>query len=524
MSIWKRSIASLVRKPVRSILLLLIVTLIGILILSALMIRTAANTQTEALNRELMTTFTLEKDKYNSDLFHVEGLYPGAMVPYYEGPEFSNELYDTVMSIDGVKTGNWEHWGGSYMETDLELFYGTDLEEYETGVLHNAAEELPNDWILRVMLTECSCPSERNSRLCEYFTSGRMELVEGRHIEETDSCVVLISEDLAEKNGLSLGDTIQIGVSRLSEEGPGDKELEAAMAHRFDDCVLGPFDMTIIGIYEIKVAPEIDGSIDATANQPENILIIDEQTGNQYWEHMLQSMLPRMTREEAETINNHFSQTMTFEIDDPSHMERIQKELYERMPETEGFLWVTNATAVEAASAPALWMMKLLRTVMIGIIAAGAVLLTLVMLFWTKARRQEAGTLLSYGIRKGSVLGQLLLEGLILVLIASIIAIFPAKIVSNKLQDSLANQAVSETQEEKEKLLRGSMDSVSDIYARRTYNKLRDFTPETVETSITAKEVAAMFVINLITVSAAVLISGIPIYLMKPKKILSEEK
>ena len=215
---------------------------------------------------------------------------------------------------------------------------------------------------------------------------------------------------------------------------------------------------------------------------------------------------------------------MTFEIDDPSHMERIQKELYEKMPEAEGFLWVTNATAVEAASAPALWMMKLLRTVMIGIIAAGAVLLTLVMLFWTKARRQEAGTLLSYGIRKGSVLGQLLLEGLILVLIASVIAIFPAKIVSNKLQDSLANQAVSETQEEKEKLLRGSMDSVSDFYARRTYNKLRDFTPETVATTITAKEVAAMFAINLITVSAAVLISGIPIYLMKPKKILSEEK
>jgi len=83
---------------------------------------------------------------------------------------------------------------------------------------------------------------------------------------------------------------------------------------------------------------------------------------------------------------------------------------------------------------------------------------------------------------------------------------------------------VSETQEEKEKLLRGSMDSVSDIYARRTYNKLRDFTPETVATTITAKEVAAMFAINLITVSAAVLISGIPIYLMKPKKILSEEK
>ena len=62
MNIWKRSIATLMRKPLRSVLLLLIMTMNGVMILSALMIRTAANTQIEALNRELMTTFTLEKD------------------------------------------------------------------------------------------------------------------------------------------------------------------------------------------------------------------------------------------------------------------------------------------------------------------------------------------------------------------------------------------------------------------------------------------------------------------------------
>ena len=47
-----------------------------------------------------------------------------------------------------------------------------------------------------------------NSELSLKFLNGTYTLVEGRHIQPDDSYAALISKELADKNGLSVGDNI----------------------------------------------------------------------------------------------------------------------------------------------------------------------------------------------------------------------------------------------------------------------------------------------------------------------------
>ena len=79
------------------------------------------------------------------------------------------------------------------------------------------------------------------SELSYYFQTNTVELIEGRHVCETDRNVVIISDEVAEKNQLNIGDHITGELSKCILDG-GDK-----------DYIYCEVELEIIGIFHANV-------------------------------------------------------------------------------------------------------------------------------------------------------------------------------------------------------------------------------------------------------------------------------
>ncbi len=88
---------------------------------------------------------------------------------------------------------------------------------------------------------------------------------------------------------------------------------------------------------------------------------------------------------------------------------------------------------------------KLLATMLLGLSIAGALVLALVSTFWARGRIHEVGVLLSLGKSKGNVLSQFALEATIFAAVAAAISAVLGSVLSGSLGRAVVAQAGDET-------------------------------------------------------------------------------
>ena len=352
----KRSVLYLLRKRNRSVILWLILFIITTLMLTCITIGQGADGAMQRLFQAMGGYFKIETDDK-----------PG--LNKYVDDEFINHIMDSyeIREFNGMDTVY-------FMTRDMDLLPGRFTQEQDEKAK-----------LARIM-------GNTDTGLNEYFILQSLLLSEGRHITAEDSYKALISQELAEENGLSVGDTVSL--SYYDEDAGRDWQA-----------------FEIVGIFQIKSRQNSYTSNTAECDMVENFIFVDTQS--------VRDMIGRTLERE---IDSYRSGALFF-VDQPQALERIVNDLAEQSERgMEGYQVVKNNKQYQESRLP-LERLKSLTTLIIAIIILlGFIIVSLILLLWMRERVHETGIYLSVGIRKASILMQHMMENLILAFLAFVLS------------------------------------------------------------------------------------------------------
>lgn len=370
----KRAFLYVTRKKGKSILLFFILLIMATLVLSGLSIEKTAQLEQKKLRQTMGGTFELspefsEKNPY----FKVIRDEEGCSTLYTERP-LTMEIIDLIMKTDGIKSCDADTQ--SNVQPSLEIFEGNVPLKGET-----------NDSVYARTVFS----SEDNS----FFSSQRLRLIEGRHITNAEKYSAIISKELAEKNGLKIGDSFVI---------KADFEVK----------------VKIIGFYEI-LQPDSAFELIATYAKIENQIFIDYYT------------LQKLFRDAPVGFLS-----AKFSVNDPAELDRIAKEVKESSEiDWQAFTLTTDNKEYQQAAAPLKKLQSLVTSIILVIALVSGIILALILTMWGRSRVHETGVLLSLGIGKDKIIGQYLAEVLMIAVIAFGLSFLTSNAVANQFANGL---------------------------------------------------------------------------------------
>jgi len=138
-----------------------------------------------------------------------------------EQPEFSQKtverIIEKVQRTGKIRDIGIELIGPSLHFGNLQFLQGLFTAGLE---LDESQEEWDDDYYYTKVTMPCGY---NKSELSRYFQTNTVELIEGRHVCETDRNVVIISDEVAEMNQLEIGDHITGELSECIANG-GDRD------------------------------------------------------------------------------------------------------------------------------------------------------------------------------------------------------------------------------------------------------------------------------------------------------------
>lgn len=441
----------MIRKKGKSILLFVVLLIMATFVLTALALGNASDVAQQNLRKSLGGNFDVYFDySENNPYLKVEQVEGGTIM--YSTQQITPELVEQIRAIDGVKSC------GARVETltdfpELDLFVGTIPIEEE----FRKTSKLLGVW-----------KSEELSQ----FISEELTLTEGRHITPEDRNKAVISKDLAEKNGLKIGDILH------TQKG---------------------IDMEIVGFFTPKEIEDINDKV-TSYDKIQNLVICD---------------LPTVIALDDSPAIQGFNE-LTVSVDDPQNMETIISKVREiKGVDWKGFSIVSDNTNFENAASSLQQLSSLMSTILIVVLVVSVAVLSLILTMWARTRIHETGVLLSVGIRKLSILGQYIAEVLMIAILAFSLSYFSSSAIAGQMGNMLqAEQSVSEVQED---------DGLSG-----NRGEAQNSNPDTVvespelQVSIQLEELGLLFVIGIGIVTVSAGIASISVMRLKPREILSK--
>ena len=239
-----------------------------------------------------------------------------------------------------------------------------------------------------VMLTGVNDSSKETK-----FATGAFRLVEGQHLNASDSYQVLMHKDLAAQNNVHVGDTITLASNKY------DADNEKGAHERFTVRVKGLFDGH--NAQAVSAAQELY----------ENTLVTDVHTAARVYGY---------------TEDTALYQDATFSVPAQKNIDDVLKELKRLNINWNAYQLVKSADNYPALQQSIQTLFKLTTGVWYGSLAFAGIVVALLLFLWINARRHEIAVLLSVGKSKVYVCAQFLCELLMVSVPAFIVAFFCA--------------------------------------------------------------------------------------------------
>ena len=475
MSTFKRAFLYVTRKRGKTILLFAILLIMATFVLTGLSIWKAAEIAQLDLRQSLGGKFDIYVDWDNSP-YVVKEIIRNEVDEETGKTSMSYIIYSTVQltpeniaaikTVSGVK--NCSARQANLVPFDeLSLFPGT----------------VPVDeklWHRTKTFGVCDTEGD------ELFTTGTLMLTEGRHISDGDTHVAVISQDLAEENELSIGDFITSHVYNTEDDDFTGEEIQ----------------IKIIGLFVSNVIEQIDQTV-TTYDKIQNRVFVDMQTSKEF---------------DGDEINYGFN-AINVTIDDPQNMERIVADV-KALPVIDwtAFTVDVDNETYENAAAPLATLNELIVTLLVVIIAVSAIILALILTLWTKARIHEIGVFLSVGIQKSAIIGQYLVEVLLIAVIAFGLSYFTSSTIAGQIGNHLLEQSM-QTKPEGGEI--ASAAAAVDVGEDSMIQKPLP-TENGIQVSIGLDNLALLYIIGLAIIIVAVSASSITVMRLKPREILSK--
>lgn len=386
MNFLKRAVRYCWRQKIRSIILLLVFTLLASTALIALSVGHATAEGTDKVKQTIGASIHMETDSDNQENYD-SGTRDEYGISYeYIGDFITQEVIDAVSKVDGVvaysaESGNY--WGSAI---DFEYFPGS----FNFGDSYNPS----------------SYTCTFNSALNRKFMDGTYTLVEGRHIQEDDSFAVMISKELADKNGLSVGDHISM------------YDLDTDSENTFE----------IVGIFSGTEGMSKDAMM---SNQiPANQGYIDMNSYQKIWNETVLEL-----------------GSMEIYVDSAENVEDVLKTI-QNLPEIKGktFTFSTDTEDFDLISNPLSSLQKMVDTAVTVIAITGAAVIALLLILWTRGRKKEAGILMAVGRSKVEIVLQFLVENLFIAIPAAAASFGLSALLADKVGAFLVSQTASDVE------------------------------------------------------------------------------
>ena len=361
MNFFNRALKYCWRQRLRSFLLLLTFTLLLTTVLIAISSEKAVEQGTKQIKETVGASVRIELDTNNQANYgSAEDFGNGASGYTYNGDFITEKIVDKISKLENVIGYNAKSSEGYWrVPKSFSPFPAMVTEGLAT----------PYQAVL-------------NSSLDTRFLNGTYKLEEGRHIKADDSYVALISKELADKNNLSVGDTIEF----ITET----------------DIDITDTTFKIIGIF--SGTEGMSKSAITPSDIPANLGYIDMNSLSELYDSEGYDFLdvythtPEEAKELMETIKN--------------------------LPEVKGktFTFNLNSEDFDLVSTPLSSFGSMVDTTVFILTIIGVLIVVLLLVLWTRGRKKEIGILLAVGRSKVEIVGQFLTENILITFLSMIVS------------------------------------------------------------------------------------------------------
>ena len=479
MNLFQRAIRSCFRKPVKSLLLLLVVCMISLLFLSGMASRSANIVAKDSTRQAIGAGFLLEYNPESRSRRLEEasqkilernpdgqGSYGGVHLKNVTVMGSENLMITTDHSFESLKSDDIEKIAAVEGIADYNITtVPTAVKQANFERVEDADADQTNDFQGVALIGNREMSMDAN------VLSGNVTILEGRMTTKDDTNVCVISRELAEKNQLEVGDQLQFHSVKAEEP------VQEA---------------TIVGIYQVRerMEPYMSGD----TYRSENVIFTDLH-------------FPEKVEQDDPLYEKAY-----FKVANVDDYDTVKEAIRKTDINWQWYDLIDNNGNLDTMASNFNDLEKISNTLLLVVGGAGFVILFLIFIFWIKNRTNEIGILLSIGIAKGKIFLQILTEAALAGIFALALSFLIAPAVSHAAADALAGQQVQQAELQEE----------MDAGKVATDYQAPELTITNVETEITS----AMLLADGLSVGTLIVLStcaaSVLIFRKNPKDILSE--
>lgn len=487
----KRAKISVTRRKSKTIIFFLFLFIVATLVLSSISIKNATEESMKMARVSLGSEVILQTDmeKIRNEFMNNKDSEPSNdenkkddMKNMHNAMDESNATINDINKLKEI----------SYV-TDVKYYFNVNATEKSFSLYENSSDD-NNDrpGFGKKMNSSLQVKAINTFKLEDNYVNGTIKLTSGEAFDETKDDTVIISYELSTENNLNVGDKITITSS-------DDKDIE----------------LEIIGIYQNSETDKFNNNY--------NLIYVNTNTGTKL-----------LTDEEYNDGNYKVSKAV-FYLDDPENADKFKEEankLVTDFSDRNLTLDIDNESYEQMISSIE-GVSKFSNTVLIIVVIASIVVISLMVINSLKDRNYEIGVLLSLGEKRKKIVGQFIIELVIIATFAFITSIGSSLLISQKLADTLLENQTEFTEKMNTSV---SGNRGNGAVMDRNMNRREDMsigkitglgtskTINSIDVSVTIKDILLLFVIGYGIILVSMITPSIKILHSDPKDILSRRE
>jgi len=453
MNYLKRALASMSRRPGKTVILLLLVFVLGNVIAGATSIRTAVLNTDANLRAQLPAITILDSDQAAMMAEHNRtGEWPSPA-------PLSLETIREVGSLPYVRYFNYSVSSNTFsaeLDRSVNPFY---LDESDSWIMDSfqdwQAEQRENG----AEYVSFNLRGTSDPELVE-IQHGLIELVEGRLLtaEELNSGapVAVVSRDFAQVNNLSVGDVLDLTNAFFDWTIASSWETEQSSEYMVDS---QPLSLTIVGLFDMSASFGANGGeiweLNRQRNELENRFFVPNAIAEDSARFLIATQFEWSEANnmgwfsDAEDFNveDAIEHTAMFYLENPAYLQAFAEEANDILPE---FRMITDLSNTFGDIAGSMETMLMIANIVLWVaVGATLVILSLLITLFLRDRKHEIGIYLALGEKKGRIASQILIEVMSTAIVAVTLSLFTGAIISSGISQQMVQNDLQQRQEDR---------------------------------------------------------------------------
>lgn len=521
MNFFKRALASVTRRKGKSIILFAVVFILGNVIAGAISIQQATKSVEKNIKSQLGGTATIGFDQKEMDKFYkanpesekgpdmksitkkdIETIGNLSYVKYYD---YSVNNWIQTAKLKGYEPKSIKDSGMSYTDPSSKLKYQFSVKGVNYEKILDVEEK-------------------------------KIEIVDGRVFTSEDitqgKAVAVISKQMADENGLKVGDKLVVdagtenwgAMDNAKADSEADSESEPApKEYFFQDQVF-----EIIGLFSpLKKEGKTEKKADPNSMDPylemeqynriyaPNDYVIKTQ---KEFQKGVEQKFPEMKNDMTEKEINEMYESVTpyFVLKSPEDADAFRTEVTPLLPDKFSKL-ILSTDQYDSIAAPVKNMSKIATYVIFVSVGATLLIISLVVLLFLRDRKHELGIYLSLGETRGKVIGQIVVEVVVIAFVAITLSVFTGNLLAKSVSGSLIETQMKAKEEE-------SMNGMNYDYELEQLNAGNKVdgtdVSDSYKVTLSLGYIVVFYVVGIGTVLLSTIVPLIYILRLNPKKIM----